>query len=200
MDMAREITPKQDRRQSVRVKDRILFSYTTVPPDRYKIVFDDFSNGVPPYKQEEYADFHMYIGAQSALAKLRQRDKILADLLQHMDNKINQVLDKLRDGDSPFDRLKFQEVDLSGNGLAFFPDKEVKPGTFIEYNIVLLPDYIYIYGFGEVVSSKKKKTDAGRTIFRTSLKFTVLMDEDREKLIQHNFRQQSLALRQRRRS
>ena len=198
--MTQEITPKHDRRQAVRVTDRILLSYTMVPPDRYKIVFDDFSNGVPPYKQEEYADFQMYIGAQSALAKLRQRDKILADLLQHMDNKINQVLDKLRDGDSPFDRLKFQEVDLSGNGLAFFTDKEVvKPGAFIEYNIVLLPDYIYIYGFGEVVSSEKKKIEADRTIFRTSLKFTVLMDEDREKLIQHNFRQQSLALRQRRR-
>lgn len=180
--------------------DRILFSYTTVSPDRYKIVFDDFRNGVPPYKQKEYADFQMYIGAQSALSKLRERDKILADLLQHMDNKINQVLDKLRDGDSPFDRLNFQEVDLSGNGLAFFSDKEVKPGAFMEYNIVLLPDYIYIYGFGEIVSLERKRTEAGGTIFRISLKFTVLMDEDREKLIQHIFRQQSLALRQRRRS
>ncbi|MCK5230936.1 MAG: PilZ domain-containing protein [Desulfobulbaceae bacterium] len=198
--MAGHITADQDRRQAVRVTDRILFSYTPVSPDRYKIVSDDFSNGVPPYKQQEYADFQMYIGAQSALSRLREKDEILADLLQHMDNKINQVLDRLRDGDSPFDKLKFQEVDLSGNGLAFFSDQDMTPGAFMEYNIVLLPDYIYIYCFGELVSSEKKKNKAGRTIFRISSRFTVLMDEDREKLIQHNFRQQSLALRQRRRT
>ena len=198
--MAGHITVDQDRRQAVRVMDRILFAYTPVSPDRHKIVSDDFSNGVPPYKQEEYADFQMYIGAQSALGRLREKDEILADLLQHMDNKINQVLDRLRDGDSPFDRLKFEEVDLSGTGLAFFSDKNMTPGAFMEYNIVLLPDYIYIYCFGEVVSSEKKENEAGRTIFRISSRFSVLMDEDREKLIQHNFKQQSLALRQRRRT
>ena len=65
-------------------------------------------------------------------------------------------------------------------------------------HISLLPDYVYIFCFGEVVSVEKN--DSPRPgANRIALKFVLINDNDKEKLVQHNFRQQSLALRNRRR-
>ncbi len=188
-----------NQRQAVRINERVMLSHATVPPARYKAIADAYVKGIPPYNQEELIDVQMFVGAQNALNRLRDRDNDLAAFLQHLDTKVNMILKKIGNVDSPFDRLKFQEVNLSGSGIAFAAAKPMKVDEVVEFHLILLPEYIYIYCFGKVVNSKEDKRPDGSVIYRIHTKFILLMEEDQEKLVQHNFKQQSLHLRNRRR-
>jgi hypothetical protein len=167
-----------------------------VSPERYQAVVEDFNHGIPLYNQEGLEDIQVYIGAQTALSRLRERDADLADYLRHLDTKVNMMLKRVKGEKSPLDELKMQKANLSGTGMAFITDTPADMGTDVEFHIVLLPAYIYIYCFGKVVSCEPYGEEENR--YRIGAEFTLLMEEDREKLIQHNFKQQSLALRNRR--
>ncbi|MDH3392909.1 MAG: PilZ domain-containing protein [Desulfobulbaceae bacterium] len=186
-------------RQSVRINERVLLSHAPVSPARYKAIADSYVKGIPPYNQEELIDVQMYVGAQNALNRLRDRDKDLAAFLQHLDTKVNLILKKMGSEDSPFDRLKFQEVNLSGTGIAFSSSKPMKEDEVVEFHVILLPEYTYVYCFGKVANVIEDKRSDGTPVYRIGTKFILLMEEDQEKLVQHNFKQQSLHLRNRRR-
>ena len=187
-----------NQRQSVRINERVLLSHAIIPAARYKAIADAYVKGIPPYNQEELIDVQMYVGAQNALNRLRDRDKDLAAFLQHLDTKVNMLLKKVGNEDSPFDKLKFQEVNLSGSGIAFVADKAMEAEEVVEFHLILLPEYTYVYCFGKVVNSKADKRPDGSVVHRVHTKFILLMEEDQEKLVQHNFKQQSLHLRNRR--
>ncbi|MDH5299401.1 MAG: PilZ domain-containing protein [Desulfobulbaceae bacterium] len=188
-----------NQRQAVRIHERVMLSYAPVAPARYKAIADAYVKGITPYNQEELIDIQMYIGAQGALTKLRERDRDLAAFLQHLDTKVNLILKKMGSEDSPLDRLKFQEVSLSGSGIGFMADQPLKVDEVVEFHVILLPEYSYVYCFGKVVDQEIGKRPDGGTVYRTHTKFILLMEDDQEKLIQHNFKQQSLLLRNRRR-
>jgi hypothetical protein len=170
--------------------------------EKMQAVAKDFEQGISPYNQEGLTDIEMFIGAQSALAKLRERDSDLADFLQHLDHKMNMMLKQvIKGGESPLDALIMRKANLSANGIAFCCDAPVRPDEMVEVHLVLLPAYIYVYSFGKVVSCDPVPEEEGEGAgckFRVALEFVFLLDEDREKIIQHTFKQQSLALRNRR--
>lgn len=187
-----------NRRQSVRVTDRVMLSCAPIAPEKFKAIAEDYKNGISLYNHEALGDIQMYIGAQSALTRLRERDADLADFLKHMDNKINIVLKRAKGERSPFDDLKLQKVNLSGNGIAFTVEQELAVDDIVELHLVLLPTYTYIYCFAKVVNCEPKQGEQGKQLYRLAVEFILVMDEDQEKLIQHTFKQQSLALRNRR--
>jgi hypothetical protein len=186
----------QNRRQMVRMQDRILFGHSPVEPEIYEALARDFEKGIPLYNREDFEDVRLYINAQSALTRLRGRDVDLAEFLHYLDNKLNLLLRESRKGQSPLDRLVSQEVSLSSGGMAFFADRSFKKSDRLKLHLVLLPSYIYICCLGTVVNSQI--CEKGEMPYRISIGFTLLLEEDREKLIQHLFRLQSLALRNRR--
>jgi len=168
--------------------------------EKMEAVARDFQQGISPYNQEGLADIQMFIGAQNALAKLRERDADLADFLQHLDNKMSMMLKQVRGGVSPLDAMVMHKANISANGIAFCADVPVRPGEIIEIHIVLLPSYTYVYSFGKVVSCEP--SPEGEELgcrFRVGVEFVFLLDEDREKIVQHAFKQQSLVLRNSRR-
>jgi hypothetical protein len=78
-------------------------------------------------------------------------------------------------------------------------EEEFREQEVLEIHLVLLPAYTYIYCFGTVVSCEAlPRKGQEKAAFRVGVEFTLLMDDDQEKLVQHNFKQQSLALRNRR--
>ena len=172
-----------------------------VSAEKMEAVANDFQQGISPYNQEGLADIQMFIGAQSALAKLRERDSDLADFLQHLDHKMNMLLKQVKGGESPLDALIMRKANLSANGIAFCSDAQARSGEMMEIHVVLLPAYIYVYSFGKVIACDPVTDEEGEEAgckFRVALEFVFLLDEDREKIIQHTFKQQSLALRNRR--
>jgi hypothetical protein len=186
----------RNRRQAVRMTDRILFAYTPVQPERYEAVRRDFEKGIPPYQQDGLEDIRLHVGAQNSLVRLRARDEDLADFLHYLDTKLNLLLKEIRGGRSPFDQLTSENVSLSSGGMAFFTGRQLAAGEYLELHLVLAPNHIYLYCLGEVVDCDRK--GGGEKPFRVSVKFTLFTEEDREKLIQHLFKLQSLALRKRR--
>lgn len=197
--MAKKQTSGLNRRKSVRITDRILLSYALVSEKKYNAIAEDFSNGIPFYNQEGLVDIQMYIGAQSALNRLRERDEDLADFLMYMDTKINMMFKRAKGECTPFDDLVQQKTNLSATGISFTADNQFEQEAIIEFHIVLLPTYTYIYCFGKVVSCEPSQGQSDEELYRVAAEFILLMDDDREKLVQHNFKQQCLALRNRRR-
>lgn len=197
--MAKKQTSGLNRRKSVRITDRILLSYSVVSEEKYNGIAEDFNNGIPFYNQEGLVDIQMYIGAQGALSRLRERDEDLADFLMYMDTKVNMMLKRATGERTPFEDLVQQKTNLSATGISFTADNRLAPETIIEFNIVLLPTYTYVYCFGKVVSCEPVQEQSDVELYRVAAEFILLMDGDREKLIQHNFKQQCLALRNRRR-
>ncbi|MEN8257044.1 MAG: PilZ domain-containing protein [Thermodesulfobacteriota bacterium] len=189
---------KEDRRSSVRVTGRNLFAYKEISEQTYSEYAQDFQEGISLYSQESLADMQIFVGAQSALGRIRDKDEDLADFLQHLDMKMNILLKKVDDGKTPLDDLKLRDLNLSGAGIAFIAPEEVEVGTCLEFRVVLLPNYLFIYAIGRVTKCEKVKDEGDQLFYRIGAEFILIMDEDREKLIQHNFRQQSLALRNRR--
>ena len=193
------MTEGLNRRQSVRVMDRVMLAVHPVSAEKMQSVVDDFQQGISPYNQEGLADIQLFIGAQSALAGLRERDADLADYLQHLDNKMNLMLKQVRGGESPLDAMIMRKANISANGIAFFTDTPARLDDIVEIHLVLLPAYIYVYSFCKVIASDPApEGEASVAKFRVALEFIFLLDEDREKIIQHTFKQQSLALRNRR--
>lgn len=193
------MTEGLNRRQSVRVTDRIMLAIHPVSEEKMQAIAKDFQQGISPYNQEGLADIQMFIGAQSALASLRERDADLADFLQHLDHKMNMMLKQVKGGESPLDVLVMRKANISANGIAFCGDAPARLDEIVEIHLVLLPSYTYVYSFGKIIAcdptSEGEDSDCK---FRVALEFTFLLDEDREKIIQHTFKQQSLALRNRR--
>ncbi|MBU0479818.1 MAG: PilZ domain-containing protein [Proteobacteria bacterium] len=192
------MTSGNERREAVRATDRILFAFEPVDLARYQDILDDHRRGISIYHQTGLTDIQMYIGAQEALAKLRDRDLELATFLQHLDTKLNMVLQKVSGDKSPFEMMDLLEVDFSASGMAFDSADPASPGEIMALHITLLPDYLYIFCFGEVVSCQDNAEGPGIPGKRVAVKFILINDDDKEKLVQHNFRQQSLALRNRR--
>ena len=187
-----------NRRQSVRVTDRILLSYKQVSEELFQEIAKDFKVGISLYNQERVAGIQLLVGAQNALARLRERDTDLADFLQHIDTKLNLVLKKIQEEKLPFDDLVMQKATLSGTGISFYADQQFSVGDILDFHIVLLPSYTYIYCFGKIVSCDGADDKGGEEACRVAAEFILVTEEDREKMIQHNFKQQSLALRNRR--
>ncbi len=187
-----------DRRESVRVTCRNLFFYQPVSREKFGAVAEDYAAGIPPYNQEGLSDIQMFIGAQSALARIREKDADLGDFLAHLDTKINLVLKKTSATKTVFDKLVLQDLNLSGRGVAFVAARQLAVETILELHLALLPTYVYVYCFGKVVSCTPLPEREGKELYRVAVEFVLIMQEDQEKLIQHNFKQQSLALRNRR--
>lgn len=187
-----------DRRQAVRVTGRNLFYFQPVAHEKFLAIQKDFEAGIPPYNQEGLSDVQMFIGAQSALARIRERDVDLADFLSHLDTKVNLILKKTTSSKTIFDKLSLNDLNLSGKGISFISDHPIAVNEVLEFHIALLPTYTYVYCFGRVISCTVLSENEGEKLYRISAEFILIMEEDQEKLIQHNFKQQSLALRNRR--
>ena len=174
-----------------------MLAVQPVSVEKMQGVVRDFKQGISPYNQEGLADIQMFIGAQSALAKLREKDADLADFLQHLDNKMSLMLKQVRGGESPLDALTMRKANLSANGIAFLTDTPLMLDEIVEIHLVLPPANIYVYSFGKVLACDPVSEEDLISKFRVSLEFVFLLDEDLEKIIQHTFKQQSMALRNR---
>lgn len=187
----------QDRREAVRVDERCLFHWQILSTEEYQRIAADYANGIPLYSQEKLADIQMITGARNALARVREKDADLADFLSHLDTKINFLLKRMEGGHTLLDTMQIQDINLSAKGVGFKSEEKLAPDRIIEMNILLLPDYVHIYALGRVVASIREE-DKGKKLYRNSVEFQIITDEDRETLVRYNFDQQSRMLRQQR--
>ena len=89
---------------------------------------------------------------------------------------------------------------MSGSGIDFIHNTEYDKDTVLAFHITLLPEYSYIYCLAKVKSCSMVQEVEGVKYYRLAAEFILIMEEDRELIIQNNFKQQSLALRNKRRN
>lgn len=188
----------QNRRQAVRVNDRVLLTCNKLEQDRFDAIARNYHNGISLYNQKEVGEISIYLGSQASLSRVRERDEDLADFLQYLDAKLSRILAAVSKGPSPFDSLRAQEVVLSGTGLAFSAGEQFAVGDLFELHLVLLPEFLYIYSIAKTVSSEKLPTAEAEYNFKVACEFVLIMEADREALIRHLFKRQHLALRNKR--
>lgn len=189
---------EENRRDCVRVRDRVLLCWQRVSEARCAQITADLQHGILPYNQEGLAQIQLFVSAQSALGRLREKDQDLADFLHQLDAKMNRLLQMTGQPDPVLERLQRQEVTLSGSGLSLWADTPMTSGDILEVHLVLLPSYVYVYCFVEVVNCAPASEGDEGDGFRVGGRFRLILEEDKEKLIQHSFKQQSIALRNRR--
>ena len=188
----------QNRRQAVRVNDRVLLSSRKIEQERFKVIEQNYHNGISLYNQKEVGEISIYLGSQTSLARIREKNEDLANFLQHLDTKLSRVLAAVSKEPSPIDTLQPQEISLSGTGLAFFSGQQYSSGDLIELHLVLLPELLHLYAIARAVSAEKVAAADFDFNFRVACEFVLIMDADRETLIQHLFKRQQLALRNKR--
>lgn len=187
----------EDKRQSVRVDSRIMFAAHLVSEDDFLRVKQDLDNGISLYERPELSNVRTFVGARAALERLKDRDADMADFLQHMDAKLNVLLKKVDSSPSLLDQLTLQGVNIAGNGLAFWSTKKYAKGDLLEFYIVFPADNTFIDCFGAVVECQPGNGNSQNS-YRVSCRFELIMEKDREEIIQYNFKQQGLALQRRR--
>lgn len=195
--MADNIDLKSERRNSVRIAGRNLFYCEPVSRAQFKSIIEDYKKGIPPYNQEGLSDVQVFIGAQSALSKIKEKDKDLGDFLSHLDTKLNLMLKMLDTDKGLFEQMSMKELNMSGTGIDFIYNAPFEKDTVLALHITLLPDYSYIYCLGKVKTCSLVQEVEGKKYYRIAAEFILIMEEDREMIIQNNFKQQSLALRNR---
>jgi len=187
-----------DQRSSVRATDKILFSFKPVENEFYERLRADFERGISLYRQDGMVEMQMFAGTQGALDRLADRDSDMATVLRMLDRKLNYLLQKTAGQAAPFSDMAIHEVNLSGTGIAFFNASAIEPGTLLEFCLILLPDYTFVYCLGKVVESRPADDESHEGSYKVAASFVLIQEDDRERLIRHNFRQQSFALRKRR--
>lgn len=188
----------KEHRQAIRMTGRMLFSHRRISPANYALLEADFKRGVPLRDRAEMASLQVFVGAQGALVRLRERDPDLGEFLQNLDAKINLLLQKVAKEPSPFDSMEMQQVSISGTGVGFAAKEAIAANERLEFHLILLPNQFHIYCLGEVVHCQTVAEPSDGHGFRVAARFTLIMEEDRERLIQYNFRLQSQALKNRR--
>jgi len=184
-----------EKRVAVRIDSRIKLGVRKVEKDQFLKIKEDYQNGISLYNRGELSEMRVYRGGQEALARVKEKDRDLAMFLQQLDAKIDLFMRKVDAAPALFNSLELQKVNLGGLGLGFWGEKRFTLEDNLEINIVLPGDNYFINCFGEVVDSREVDEDrdyAGK--WRTSVKFTLISENDRETLVRYNFRQQSKAL------
>lgn len=182
----------------MRVSDRVLLSSRKIEQERFSVIEQNFHNGISLYNQKEVGEISIYLGAQTSLSRIREKDEDIANFFQHLDAKLSRLLAAVTKEPSPIDTLQPQEANLSGTGLAFFSKQQFSAGDLIELHFVLMPEYLHLYAVAKTISAEKISAADSDFNFRVACEFALIMDADRETLIQHLFKRQQLALRHKR--
>lgn len=191
-------TPNGENRKSVRITSRLLLSHRKIAAEKLDRIRADCDNGISMYNRQDLSGIQVYVGAQAALSRLHDKDKDLAAFLGHLDNKLNLLLEKMDSVPSLLADLTLQKINISGTGVAYWTDEVHENGQLVELHMIIPPENSYMNCFCEVIDSWEEKGEGGKKIFRVSLRYVLIMEHDREMLVQYNFRQQSLALQRRR--
>ena len=91
-----------------------------------------------------------------------------------------------------------EQVNLSANGIAFSTTEKLESDSLLKLELVLVPEYHYSVIYGRVLNSENNEDN--NSIYRTSVEFEGINDQDKEKIIQHVMKKQSDDLREQRQS
>lgn len=121
-------------------------------------------------------------------------DKILADWLMMINDKLDSILMLLTFHKEGFSTLPYKKVNISGGGMSFVWNCGFPLKSFLEIKM-LLPIFppVALYVYGEVVSSEKRDVE-----WVNAVKFINIEEEIRDEIVKFVFKKQRELLREKR--
>ncbi|HXF93718.1 MAG TPA: PilZ domain-containing protein [Nitrospiraceae bacterium] len=185
------ITP-DERREWLRIEDRLLLSYR-VQGDTEETEAASAASNI----ERSLATFIVKPTADLlAHAELVTAESSLVPWLMKIDWLLNLILTTLANMKPEAVALpELTEVTLSAGGLAFETKQPIEIGDMLSISLVL-PPFTPVHAMAAVVAVAPLKTDASSR--RVSVEFTAIEPDDRERLIRHILHIQAERLRARR--
>lgn len=189
---------ESDRRSAVRIDDYIAFEYEILSEYQYKMELEAFpktSSGVEQIElkypffswiQDKYKEIE---------GSITIADQVILDLLVSINDKLEFLTRVLANNKEPDKaNLCFKKpsyVNISGGGIRFLSDSQIKKGTFLKIRICvpLFPPFV-ITTLGKVIWTQKEEYK-----YKVGVKFTAIHEDDRDALIHYIFIKQRKLIR-----
>ena len=188
----------QERRQYFRIEDSVRLSYQQVSQAELAARLAEHSQDT----QNQFTvlgSLHTITQEMSGvLRKVESQTPEVARYLKALDRKIELLGRALLNHNEDLLEQPAKAVNLSASGISFDASEPLEAGSLLEIKLLLLPDYVGMLIYGEVVTSEGNSADDSGPRFCTRVNFTHLREEDQDMLIRHVLQRQSEYLRKRR--
>ncbi len=186
---------EKDRRRYVRVEDKLYLKYRVIEKDEYERVKDEFFRGIFPC-ESSFSHPLLSKVTDKDIKEVERENPTLGKVLRILDIKLNLILNLL----DPFKKIDFRKdepkkVVISGSGISFWVDRshKIKVGDYVELHIGIIPFLCVITCWAKVV-----RVEDGDFQKFIALDYDMMLEEDREKIIEYVFLKQRDILKLRR--
>ncbi|WP_456432171.1 PilZ domain-containing protein [Thermosulfuriphilus sp.] len=179
----------EERREYVRINDRILLKYRPISPEEFTQRIKEYEEGLQQPWPWAFSHPQLTRAVDQALRRLREKDKDLAQVFSLLNKKLDLLLARIEKEEIEKNYQNYP-VNISAAGLCLALNEEFPPGQILELEIGLLPAMYFFRCFGEVV-----RGECDGDLSRLGIKFIWMTEEDRERLIEHIFERQVMTLR-----
>ncbi len=188
-------TTENDKRNDIRIRDRVLLQYKEIDEKNYEKLVHDIEEGIIcPWTECSHPYFTKRISRY--LKKIKEKDENLAGALEILDQKLSLLLNLLDEERHGYRKaFKLVRVNLSASGIAFKTPKRMSRGHKLELHIGLLPEHYFFRCYAEIL-----RVDAlsKENMNKIAARFIWITEDDQDRLIEHIFQHQVIQLRMRR--
>tara|TARA_R110002110_G_scaffold257491_1_gene473501 strand:- start:33224 stop:33871 length:648 start_codon:yes stop_codon:yes gene_type:complete len=197
---------EEERRRYFRINDEVFFSFRVISEAEKETLGARIKAGEDLCPDNYYAFIQLETEISDLIHKVRNQDSELSHSIELLNRKMNLIAKgppTPRDQDSIFNTAP-ETINLSGCGIGFLSGEKLEEGTFVEIQMVLLPEKSYIFCTGIVSNSGKSSLSRNlhrleNKPFRTGADFEAIRPEDSEKIIQHVIKREVENLRENKR-
>jgi len=177
--------PPEDRREGVRVDDRVLLEYWLVTDGGHTT--DTF---------RRFAQIPLPISPETG--ESLQLDPLVVQWMSKIEWTLDAILHTLEHQSPRPSAARLMDVNVSGDGVRFLPERPLAEGDLIDLRMVL-PPFIVVEARGEVMQMRPtgECLDPSHTVV---VRFTDIAEEDREKVIRYVVQRQAELQRRQQRS
>ncbi len=184
----------EEKRHHIRIYDRVLLRLKPLKREEFEKKLANYKEGKEKPWIDPIRPPGEVVKLESYLKRLREKDRELAGVLEILNQKLDRILIHFL-GEEFLKGFRETEANLSAGGLRVRLSHEPKPGDLYEIDLGLLPEWLFLKTFGEVVRVENCDSQGCEVAF----KFIWITEADQDKLVQHIFRQQVLQLKASRR-
>jgi hypothetical protein len=177
--------PSDDRRDGVRVDDRVVLEYWLVT---------DLGHSTDTFRH--FAQIPLSVAPETGEAL--QLDPLVVQWMSKIEWTLDAILRTLEHQWSRPSAARLMDVNVSGDGVRFLPERPLAEGDLIDLRMVM-PPFIVVEARGEVmqIRSESECLDPSHTVV---VRFTDISEEDREKIIRYVVQRQADLQRRQQRS
>ena len=177
--------PPEDRREGVRVDDRVLLEYWLVT---------DAGHTTDTFRR--FAQIPLPISPETG--ESLRLDPLVVQWMSKIEWTLDAILHTLEHQSPRPSAARLMDVNVSGDGVRFLPERPLAEGDLIDLRMVL-PPFIVVEARGEVMQMRPtgECLDPSHTVV---VRFTDIAEEDREKVIRYVVQRQAELQRRHQRS